>query len=384
MHALDGVRILDLSGGIAGPLGVLQLAEHGADVIKIEPPGGSAARRSPASPRLQPEPPLGHARPAATPTARASSASCAPPPTWSSRRSRRGRWPSGASTTSRSATSSRGSCTARCRRGRRARASRTCRATRRSCTRAPGSTGRRPASATGRCSCTARSRASAPCCSSRSGSCRRSSRVTAPVAANTSRCRCSQGVLSLTTQIWNWTDQGQFQLREDAPAGHPPGVDLRVRRRGVDPRARCQAGVTPTRSEASVLGLEEVAFADAVRDESRRSAPTTPSAGGTAFKRRDRAELVDELHDAGLGAEAIVAPHERFDHPQLRATGLGGRGRRPRGGSDDAGRRDHLPRRARRARCAARSRWPARTPTRCSAPLGLRRRRARRAAAARE
>ena len=47
MQALDGVRILDLSGGIAGPLGVLQLAEHGADVIKIEPPGGSAARRCP-------------------------------------------------------------------------------------------------------------------------------------------------------------------------------------------------------------------------------------------------------------------------------------------------------------------------------------------------
>src|SRR5207302_11214972 len=42
--ALDGVRILDLSWGIAGPLGVLLLAEQGADVIKIEPPGGDPFR----------------------------------------------------------------------------------------------------------------------------------------------------------------------------------------------------------------------------------------------------------------------------------------------------------------------------------------------------
>src|SRR5207244_13170853 len=42
--ALDGMRILDLSWGIAGPLGVLLLAEHGADVVKVEPPGGDPFR----------------------------------------------------------------------------------------------------------------------------------------------------------------------------------------------------------------------------------------------------------------------------------------------------------------------------------------------------
>lgn len=42
--ALDGIRILDLSQGIAGPLGVLLLAEHGADVVKVEPPGGDPFR----------------------------------------------------------------------------------------------------------------------------------------------------------------------------------------------------------------------------------------------------------------------------------------------------------------------------------------------------
>jgi crotonobetainyl-CoA:carnitine CoA-transferase CaiB-like acyl-CoA transferase len=42
--ALDGVRILDLSWGIAGALGVLLLAEQGADVVKVEPPGGCPFR----------------------------------------------------------------------------------------------------------------------------------------------------------------------------------------------------------------------------------------------------------------------------------------------------------------------------------------------------
>ena len=44
-QALADVRILDLSWGCAGPLGVLLMAEHGADVIKVEPPGGDPFRK---------------------------------------------------------------------------------------------------------------------------------------------------------------------------------------------------------------------------------------------------------------------------------------------------------------------------------------------------
>jgi crotonobetainyl-CoA:carnitine CoA-transferase CaiB-like acyl-CoA transferase len=47
MDALEGVTILDLTRGVAGPLGVLLLAEHGADVIKVEPPGGDPNRSRP-------------------------------------------------------------------------------------------------------------------------------------------------------------------------------------------------------------------------------------------------------------------------------------------------------------------------------------------------
>lgn len=42
--ALHGVRIIDLSSVIAGPLGVRTLADYGADVIKVEAPGSDMAR----------------------------------------------------------------------------------------------------------------------------------------------------------------------------------------------------------------------------------------------------------------------------------------------------------------------------------------------------
>src|ERR1700710_1287423 len=41
---LDGIRIVDLADGIAGPVATLLLAEAGADVVAVEPPGGAANR----------------------------------------------------------------------------------------------------------------------------------------------------------------------------------------------------------------------------------------------------------------------------------------------------------------------------------------------------
>src|SRR5688572_17276312 len=41
---LSGIKVLDLSWGIAGPMAGMLMADHGADVVKIEPPGGDPFR----------------------------------------------------------------------------------------------------------------------------------------------------------------------------------------------------------------------------------------------------------------------------------------------------------------------------------------------------
>ena len=45
MSAYHGVRILDFSQGVAGPMAAMLLADFEADVVKIEPPGGEPCRR---------------------------------------------------------------------------------------------------------------------------------------------------------------------------------------------------------------------------------------------------------------------------------------------------------------------------------------------------
>src|SRR5262249_183028 len=45
--ALEGVRIIECAQDIAAPYAAMLLAEQGADVIKVEPPGGDRARSLP-------------------------------------------------------------------------------------------------------------------------------------------------------------------------------------------------------------------------------------------------------------------------------------------------------------------------------------------------
>jgi crotonobetainyl-CoA:carnitine CoA-transferase CaiB-like acyl-CoA transferase len=54
--ALDDLRVLDISQGIAGPLCARLLGDYGADVIKVEPPSGDYGRRMPPFFKDDPDP----------------------------------------------------------------------------------------------------------------------------------------------------------------------------------------------------------------------------------------------------------------------------------------------------------------------------------------
>jgi crotonobetainyl-CoA:carnitine CoA-transferase CaiB-like acyl-CoA transferase len=317
MQALDGVRILDLSGGIAGPLGVLQLAEHGADVIKVEPPGGRADRRSPASRvynrsrrsvTLDLKDPGGvHIFRELCATADVLVEAFAP-----AAMARLGlgyealrddfprlvycsvpAWPSGSRYENRPGYEA----LVQARTGQHWE----------NPSFRPGPVFlHSPVASFGAMLLVPIGIMSALVARERTG---RGQHVEVSLL---------QGVMSLTTQNWNWTGQGQFMLSKDYPGTHQTSIYECAGGEWI--HAATMSGVPPVRSEASILGLEEVSPSalssmppgERAEYETRRR---------EAFLARDRDELVSELHSAGLGAEPVVAPHERFGHPQLRATG---------------------------------------------------------------
>jgi crotonobetainyl-CoA:carnitine CoA-transferase CaiB-like acyl-CoA transferase len=317
VQALDGVRILDLTGGVAGPLGVLQLAEHGADVIKIEPPGGRTDRRNAAS--------RAHNRSRRSVTLDLKQADgvrlfrqlCATadvlveafgPGTmeglgldYDSLRDEFPRlvycsipaWPSGTRYQARPGYEA----LVHARTGQQWE----------NPSIRPGPVFlRSPVASLGAAFLVPIGIMAALVARDGTG---KGQHVEVSLV---------QGVLSLTTQNWNWTDRGQFMLGNRYPSTHQMSVYECADGEWI--HAATMAGVPQTRSEGEILGVREVPFGvlytmapeDKAELESERR---------SAFLARNRDELVEEYHSAGLGAEAIVAPHERFGHPQLQATG---------------------------------------------------------------
>ncbi|WP_007519695.1 MULTISPECIES: CaiB/BaiF CoA transferase family protein [Pseudofrankia] len=317
MQALDGVRVLDLTGGIAGPLGVLQLAEHGADVIKIEPPGGRPGRAEPAS--------VVYDRSRRSVTLDLKSADgarllrellatadvlveafaagtmarlgldyadlrdefprlvyCAVPA-----------WPTGSRFADRSGYDALVS----------ARAGLHWEVP----SHRPGPVFQHsPVASLGAAYLVPVAIMGALVARQRTG---RGQRVEVSLLA---------GAMSLTTQNWNWTDTGQHGLPNSFPSIHQAGIYECANGEWI--HAAMVTGGKPTRTEGDILGIEDVEPAVVfAMSPAERAAHETKKAA--AFARRDRAELIEELHAAGRNAEPIGPPHERFGHPQLLATG---------------------------------------------------------------
>ncbi len=132
-----------------------------------------------------------------------------------------------------------------------------------------------------------------------------------------------QGVLAYTTQIWQEHELAPHGFRSIMAKTYPPGVhqtSLFECAEGDWVHAATMNGRTPTRTPEEILGLEPMdpraLHADAAlraRHESRLRA---------AYRQRRRADLIEEFHAAGLGAEAVVPMSEVFSHPQFVANGM--------------------------------------------------------------
>jgi crotonobetainyl-CoA:carnitine CoA-transferase CaiB-like acyl-CoA transferase len=132
-----------------------------------------------------------------------------------------------------------------------------------------------------------------------------------------------QGVLAYTTQIW--------QEHERAPAGfhapmaktYPPGIHQRSLYECADGEwlhAATMNGLTPTRTPEEILGLNPADARTPHTDPETR--PRHETRLRAAYLRRSRKELIEEFHEAGLGAEAVGPMAEVFSHDQFVANGL--------------------------------------------------------------
>jgi crotonobetainyl-CoA:carnitine CoA-transferase CaiB-like acyl-CoA transferase len=132
-----------------------------------------------------------------------------------------------------------------------------------------------------------------------------------------------QGVLAYTTQIWQEHEKAPAGFRSVMAKTYPPGIhqtSLFECAGGEWIHAATMNGRVATRTPEEILGLEAVdlraLYADPVqraRHEERLRA---------AYLQRDRGELIAAFHQAGLGAEAVAPMADVFTHPQFTANGM--------------------------------------------------------------
>lgn len=132
-----------------------------------------------------------------------------------------------------------------------------------------------------------------------------------------------QGVLAYTTQIWQEHEKAGAAFRTMMGKTYPPGVHqgtIYECAHGEWIHAATMNGRVPTRSVEEVLGLEPVDMAELWADPERRARHEEDLRG--AYLRWDRTELVAAFHAAGLGAEPVIPMREVFSHPQFLANDM--------------------------------------------------------------
>lgn len=132
-----------------------------------------------------------------------------------------------------------------------------------------------------------------------------------------------QGALLYTTQIWQWHEHADAAFRTLMGQSYPPGIHQGSIYSCGDGRwvhAATMSGRTPTKTFEDVLGLDPVDPMRLYTDEAARAAHDVRVRA--AISSRQAEELLTALHDAGLGGEEVVSMLQAFDHPQLLANGM--------------------------------------------------------------
>jgi crotonobetainyl-CoA:carnitine CoA-transferase CaiB-like acyl-CoA transferase len=132
-----------------------------------------------------------------------------------------------------------------------------------------------------------------------------------------------QGVLAYTTQIWQEHEHAPVGFRTIMAKTYPPGIHQTSLFECADAEwihASTMNGMTATRSQEDILGLPPVDMRALYTDPALRAEHETRVR--EAYKHRNREALIEEFHEAGLGAEAVTPMAAVFSHPQFIANGM--------------------------------------------------------------
>jgi crotonobetainyl-CoA:carnitine CoA-transferase CaiB-like acyl-CoA transferase len=132
-----------------------------------------------------------------------------------------------------------------------------------------------------------------------------------------------QGVLAYTTQIWQEHEKAGAAFRTMMGKSYPPGIhqgSLYECAGGRWVHAATMSGRTPTSTPEEILGVERVEFARLLADPELAAAHDARIRA--AYRSWDREELMAAFRAAGLNAEAVEPMAEVFSHPQFRANGM--------------------------------------------------------------